>query len=96
MARMLSRATIAAVFAVSFVGTGAAALPVTAGGRDGVRYTPWAVPAAGVTVCGSGHEPPSSSGPGYRPFKAAARVRIPLGARPIDALTRGIARLKIG
>ena len=26
--------------------------------------------------------PPSSSGPGHRPFKAAARVRIPLGARP--------------
>ena len=25
---------------------------------------------------------PSSSGPGHRPFKAAARVRIPLGARP--------------
>src|ERR1700744_266558 len=23
--------------------------------------------------------PPSSSGPGHRPFKAAARVRIPLG-----------------
>ncbi len=26
--------------------------------------------------------PPSSSGLGHRPFKAAARVRIPLGARP--------------
>lgn len=26
-------------------------------------------------------EPPSSSGLGHRPFKAAARVRIPLGAR---------------
>jgi hypothetical protein len=26
-------------------------------------------------------EPPSSSGLGLRPFKAAARVRIPLGAR---------------
>ena len=25
-------------------------------------------------------KPPSSSGPGHRPFKAAARVRIPLGA----------------
>ena len=25
-------------------------------------------------------EPPSSRGPGHRPFKAAARVRIPLGA----------------
>src|SRR5918996_6465866 len=25
--------------------------------------------------------PPSSSGPGYRPFTPAARVRIPLGAR---------------
>src|ERR1022692_472136 len=31
---------------------------------------------AAVTV-----EPPSSSGLGHRPFKAAARVRIPLGAR---------------
>jgi hypothetical protein len=26
-------------------------------------------------------EPPSSSGQGHRPFKAAARVRIPLGVR---------------
>src|SRR6266702_463170 len=32
---------------------------------------------AAVTV-----EPPSSSGLGHRPFKAAARVRIPLGAPP--------------
>src|SRR5918996_3640405 len=37
------------------------------------RYT-WAVPRRGTS-------PPSSSGPGYRPFKAATRVRIPLGAR---------------
>ena len=29
--------------------------------------------------------PPSSSGPGRRPFKAVARVRIPLGARPARA-----------
>src|SRR3954462_3980870 len=28
-----------------------------------------------------GYAPPSSRGPGHRPFKAAARVRIPLGAR---------------
>ena len=28
--------------------------------------------------------PPSSSGLGHRPFKAAARVRIPLGARAGD------------
>src|SRR5438093_2393221 len=27
--------------------------------------------------------PPSSSGPGYRPFKAETRVRIPLGAREL-------------
>src|ERR671918_140923 len=37
------------------------------------RYT-WAVPRRGTS-------PPSSRGPGYRPFKAATRVRIPLGAR---------------
>src|SRR5450755_1780857 len=35
---------------------------------------------AAVTV-----EPPSSSGLGHRPFKAAARVRIPLGARLASA-----------
>src|SRR5918993_5124395 len=32
-----------------------------------------------LMVCPS-REPPSSRGPGHRPFKAAARVRIPLGA----------------
>src|ERR687892_2790644 len=37
------------------------------------RYT-WLVPRRGAS-------PPSSRGPGYRPFKAATRVRIPLGAR---------------
>ena len=37
MTRVFSRATIAAVFAVSFVGTGVAAAPVTAGGRDGLQ-----------------------------------------------------------
>lgn len=37
MTRVLSRATIAAVFAVSFVGAGAAVAPVTTGGRDGLQ-----------------------------------------------------------
>jgi hypothetical protein len=36
-------------------------------------------PEAGVKLV---VQPPSSSGPGRRPFKAVARVRIPLGARP--------------
>ena len=36
--------------------------------------------APGVTAARP-PEPPSSSGLGHRPFKAAARVRIPLGAR---------------
>src|SRR5919106_699673 len=45
---------------------------VTRNGAPG-RYT-WPVPRRGTS-------PPSSSGPGYRPFKAATRVRIPLGAR---------------
>src|ERR671918_393025 len=45
---------------------------VTRNGARG-RYT-WAVPRRGTS-------PPSSRGPGYRPFKAATRVRIPLGAR---------------
>ena len=30
--------------------------------------------------------PPSSSGPGHRPFKAAARVRIPLGASGLETM----------
>ncbi|GII96280.1 membrane protein [Sinosporangium siamense] len=37
-------------------------------------------PTEGVTDQGTHPEPPSSSGLGHRPFKAAARVRIPLGA----------------
>ncbi len=37
------------------------------------------LPPAGVG------EPPSSSGLGHRPFKAEARVRIPLGARRLGA-----------
>jgi hypothetical protein len=39
-------------------------------------------PTAGAKGHGGGgrHRPPSSSGLGHRPFKAAARVRIPLGA----------------
>jgi len=44
--------------------------------------------AVGVVVEPSA-APPSSSGPGHRPFKAAARVRIPLGAR---SATRGMSR----
>jgi hypothetical protein len=39
-------------------------------------------PTAGATgKAAMSVEPPSSSGLGHRPFKAAARVRIPLGAR---------------
>ena len=38
-------------------------------------------PTAGATgKAAVSVEPPSSSGLGHRPFKAAARVRIPLGA----------------
>ena len=37
MTRLLSRATIAAAFAVTLVGTGVAAAPVTAAGRDGLQ-----------------------------------------------------------
>ena len=44
----------------------------------GRRYTLAAAPLSAVKQLG---EPPSSSGLGHRPFKAAARVRIPLGAR---------------
>src|SRR6266511_2716981 len=36
----------------------------------------WSSTATGAV----GGQPSSSSGPGHRPFKAAARVRIPLGA----------------
>ena len=38
-----------------------------------------------------GHPPSSSSGPGRRPFKAVARVRIPLGARSVHARSCGAA-----
>jgi hypothetical protein len=39
-------------------------------------------PTAGATgKAAKAVEPPSSSGLGHRPFKAAARVRIPLGAQ---------------
>src|SRR3954452_4058532 len=44
--------------------------------------TPWA------------HPPSSSSGPGRRPFKAVARVRIPLGARR-DAVRGRVATRKV-
>ncbi len=39
--------------------------------------------------------PPSSSGLGHRPFKAAARVRIPLGVL-VDVLVRGLRGLRGG
>ena len=43
-------------------------------------------PTAGATgKAAMSVEPPSSSGLGHRPFKAAARVRIPLGARWVPA-----------
>src|SRR6202023_4075656 len=38
--------------------------------------------------------PPSSSGLGHRPFKAAARVRIPLGARPDQQAARAPAAMR--
>ena len=45
---------------------------VTSGHRASIHYTRRAPMV---------REPPSSSGPGRRPFKAVARVRIPLGVR---------------
>jgi hypothetical protein len=38
---------------------------------------------------------PSSSGLGHRPFKAAARVRIPLGLRPATVGTAGPSRRRV-
>ena len=49
---------------------------------DAPRYT---LAAAPLGRCAAGKLPPSSSGLGHRPFKAAARVRIPLGARTTTA-----------
>jgi hypothetical protein len=44
-------------------------------------------PTAGATgKAARSVEPPSSSGLGHRPFKAAARVRIPLGAQWVSTL----------
>ena len=37
------------------------------------------------------YTPPSSRGPGHRPFKAAARVRIPLGAYVLRRRARAIS-----
>ena len=37
---------------------------------------------------------PSSSGLGHRPFKAAARVRIPLGARPDQDAARALTAMR--
>ncbi len=44
----------------------------------------WARPAPAAPRCAAIllHGPPSTSGPGRGPFKAVARVRIPLGALP--------------
>ena len=46
--------------------------------RCGSRW-PRAPSCASVALRPQRGSPPSSSGPGHRPFKAAARVRIPLG-----------------
>ncbi len=48
--------------------------------RPAGGYTFAAAPKAGGGAGASALEPPSSSGLGFRPFKAATRVRIPLGA----------------
>ena len=50
----------------------------TEGARQTAAILPGAAPGPGAG-CGM-TEPPSSSGLGFRPFKAATRVRIPLGA----------------
>ena len=51
------------------------------------RYTLAAAPLLAVEQLG---KPPSSSGLGHRPFKAAARVRIPLGARSTNFIHAGV------
>jgi hypothetical protein len=50
---------------------------------------PMLVPLPTDSRCGRGprSKPPSSSGLGLRPFKAAARVRIPLGVRSAGSTT---------
>jgi hypothetical protein len=52
-------------------------------GSDTRKACPMLVPLPTDSRCGRGprSKPPSSSGLGLRPFKAAARVRIPLGVR---------------
>src|SRR5580704_12310838 len=62
-----------------------------AGRRDAVSYAV-AVPAAGERLSRAASKPPSSSGLGHRPFKATARVRIPLGA-PCRARSTGLDRV---
>jgi hypothetical protein len=47
----------------------------------------WRLPLFGREQLG---KPPSSSGLGHRPFKAAARVRIPLGARSTNFIHAGV------
>ncbi len=47
----------------------------------------WRLPLSGREQLG---KPPSSSGLGYRPFKAATRVRIPLGARSTNFIHAGV------
>ena len=60
-------------------------LPICWGGPDGgLMPSTAAKPTA----------PPSSSGLGHRPFKAAARVRIPLGARPDQEAARALAAMR--
>ena len=50
---------------------GRASVPYAGAVPDGGRH--------GFTAAVARRKPPSSSGLGHRPFKAAARVRIPLG-----------------
>jgi hypothetical protein len=57
--------------------------PPAADGGEGHGTPASGAPARACRVLAAPgeHEPPSSSGPGRRPFKAVARVRTPLGAR---------------
>ena len=63
--------------------------PANLAGASSALLVPVSVPYAGAVPDGGlirlrrprPSAPPSSSGLGHRPFKAAARVRIPLGAR---------------
>ena len=66
----------------------AATLPsgLARGGSAGPAIL-WRLPLSGREQLG---KPPSSSGLGHRPFKAAARVRIPLGARSTNFIHAGV------